>query len=174
MTMLVVALVCGALGAVPTGPYSLKPGSRVRITAPQLGGEPLVGTLVGLEPDRILVKRGSSDLPTLIPRSSVVKLEVSGGRKSKTGRGAMIGLGVGAMPGLLLTFGDYNSDTHSSGPNPAAVAVIGAAGGALVGAAIGWALKTEEWKPAEVAAAVAPLRGGGVGIGVRIAWGRGP
>jgi hypothetical protein len=157
-------------------PYALKPGSRVRITAPQLGGEPLVGTLVGLEPDRILVKRGSSDTPTLIPRSSVVKLEVSGGWKSQAGRGVMIGLGIGAMPGLLLTFGDYNRDTHSSGPNPAAVDVVGAAGGALVGAAIGWALKFEEWQPAEgpaIAAGVAPLQGGGLGVTVRIAWGRG-
>jgi hypothetical protein len=47
------------------------------------------------------------------------------------------------MPGLLMTFGDYNTDDHS----PGAVAALGAAAGAAVGAAIGWALKSEQWLP---------------------------
>jgi hypothetical protein len=78
------------------------------------------------------------------------------------------------MPGLLLTFGDYSSDVHGSGPSPGAVAAVGAAAGAAVGAAIAWALNTEEWLPAErpaVAASVTPLRGGGLGVSLRVTWG---
>jgi hypothetical protein len=54
------------------------------------------------------------------------------------------------------------------------VAAVGAAAGAAVGAAIGWVLKTEEWLPAElpaVAASVMPLRGGGLRVSLRVAWG---
>jgi hypothetical protein len=38
----------------------------------------------------------------------------------------MVGAGIGAMPGVLLTFGDIGSDVHGDGPNPAAVSAIGA------------------------------------------------
>jgi hypothetical protein len=77
------------------------------------------------------------------------------------------------MPGLLLTFGDYNTDAHAS---PGVVAAVGAAAGAVVGAAIGWAVKSEEWQPAElpaVTAGVTPLRGGGFGVSLRVRWGKG-
>jgi hypothetical protein len=170
--VVVLAIVCSTVSAFPTEPAVLTPGSRVRITAPQLDVQPFVGTLVGLGSDGLLVKRGRSHVPTLIPRSFVVRLEVSGGRKSQAGRGTLIGAGVGAMPGLLLTFGDYNSDTE---PSPGVVAAVGAASGAAVGAAIGWALKSEDWQPAElpaVAAGVTPLPGGGLGVSLRVRWGK--
>jgi hypothetical protein len=168
----VLAILCST-SAFPMEPARLTLGSRVRITAPPLGAEPLIGTLVGIEPEALLVRREKSDEPMLIPVSSVTRLEASGGRKTQAGRGAMIGAAVGVMPGLALTFGDYNSVTD---PSPAAVAAVGAAGGAALGAAIGWAVKSEEWLPAEmpaVAVGIAPLRGGGMGVSVRVAWGKG-
>lgn len=170
--VVVLAIVCSVVGAFPMEPAALTPGSRVRITAPQLDARPFVGTLVGLESDGLRVKRGRNDVPTLIPRSFVTRLEVSGGRKSQAGRGALIGAGVGAMPGLLLTFGDYSSDTR---PSPGVVAAVGAASGVVVGAAIGWALKSEDWQSTElpaVAAGVTPLPGGGLGASLRVRWGR--
>jgi hypothetical protein len=109
------------------------------------------------------------------PVAEIQMLEVSSGRKSQAGRGAMIGGAIGAMPGLLLTFGDYSEDVHGDGPSPAAVAAMGAAGGALVGAAIGWALKTEGWLPAEMpraGVAFLPLRGGAA-VSFRMTWGKG-
>jgi len=75
------------------------------------------------------------------------------------------------MPGLFMTFGDYNTDAQAS---PAVVAVVGAAGGAAIGAAIGLAIKSEKWLPARaprIAAGLAPLRGG-FGFSLRVAWGK--
>jgi hypothetical protein len=166
---LVVAMSCRASAlATDTSPL-LTPGTRVRATGPALGAEPLIGTVVGLEPGAVLVQ-GRGGTPIRIAVAPTTRLEVSGGRKSQAGRGAMLGAGIGAMPGLFATFGDYN--TYD--PNPVAVAAIGAAAGAAVGAAVGWALKSEEWVPAEmpaVTAGVAPVRGG-VAFSVRVAWGK--
>jgi hypothetical protein len=86
----------------------------------------------------------------------------------------MIGAAVGVMPGALSTFGDYSRDVHGEGPSPTAVAAVGAIGGALVGAAIGNAVKTEKWLPCGLprpAVAVVPLRGG-AGVSLSLAWGR--
>jgi hypothetical protein len=166
----VIALMSCSATALPmeSGPL-LTLGSRVRAMAPGLGAEPLIGTVVGLEPGVVLVRRGPAGPPLRIPVAPTTRLEVSGGRKSQAGRGAMLGAAIGAMPGLFATFGDYN--TYD--PNPAAVAAIGAAAGAAVGAGIGWALKSEQWVPAEVpavTAGVAPRRGG-VAFSLRVAWG---
>jgi hypothetical protein len=83
--VVVLAIVCSAVSAFPMEPGVLTPGSRVRVTAPQRDVQPFVGTLVGLESDGLLVKRGRSDVPTLIPRSSVTRLEVSGGASPRLG-----------------------------------------------------------------------------------------
>jgi hypothetical protein len=56
----------------------------------------------------------------------------------------MMGAAIGAVPGLLLTFGDYSSDVYGDGPSPAAVAALGAVGGVFVGSAIGWVIKKNE------------------------------
>jgi hypothetical protein len=146
-------------------------GSRVRVSAAEVGAQPLIGSVVGLEPHAVLVQGESSGPPTRVPLGPTTTIEVSGGRRSKAGRGAVLGAALGAMPGLLMTFGDYNTDPEYS---PGAVAAVGAAAGAIVGAAIGWALKSEQWVPAEaplVTAGIAPLRGG-VGFSLHVAWGK--
>ena len=146
-------------------------GSRVRVSAPEVGAQPLIGRVVGLEPHAVLVRAESSGTATRVALGLSTTIEVSGGRRSKAGRGAVVGAAVGAMPGLLMTFGDYNTDPEYS---PGAVAALGAAAGAAVGAVVGWALKSEEWFPAEaplVTAGVVPLRGG-VGFSIQVVWGK--
>ncbi len=168
----VIVVVLCAARALPGESRAVEVGSRVRVTAPEGGTQPLVGTVVGLEPHAMLVQSGTAGASTRIALGPTTTLEVSGGRRSKAGRGALLGAAVGAMPGLWLTFGDYDTDDYS----PGAVAAIGAAAGAAVGAAVGWALKSEQWLPAElpsVTAGIAPLRRG-VGLSLRVAWGKGP
>jgi len=148
-------------------------GSRVRITSSAHGG-PVIGTLLSIEVNALVLRRAGSDAASRIPVDEIRTLEVSRGRKSQVGRGAMIGAAAGVMPGLLLTFGDYSSDVHGDS-NAGAVAVIGAASGALVGAAVGWALKTENWVAGEVpraAIAAVPVRGG-VALSFRMTWDNG-
>jgi len=149
-------------------------GSRVRVTSNSTAPVS-VGTVAAVEDDALVLRRAGEASTLRIPIGDLRRLEVSSGRRSQAGRGAMIGTAIGAMPGLLLSFGDYSEDVHGDGPSPVAVAAIGAAGGAAVGAAIGWAVKTERWVPAELKDAtvtVAPIRGG-VACALRISWGGG-
>jgi hypothetical protein len=165
-------VLCFAEGARAQELDRLAIGSRVRVTLPEAAAQPLVGRIVALEPDAVVVL-GERDLSqTRVPVTRSTTLEVSGGRRSQAARGAMLGAALGALPGVLMTFGDYNTDKG----NPAAISLAGAAAGAALGSLIGLALRSEEWLPARmpaVSASVAPVRRG-VAISFSLAWGRGP
>ena len=165
-----------AIGAqVPAGESVIvEPGSRVRFSTNS--SAPLsIGTVAAIEADTLVLRRADDGATLRIPTGELRSLEVSTGKRSQAGRGAMIGTAIGAIPGLLVSFGDYSEDVHGDGPSPVAVAAMGAAGGAVLGAAIGWAVKAERWVPAELqeaSVAVVPVPGG-VAVALRIAWGRG-
>jgi hypothetical protein len=163
-----------ALAAAVSPPSA---GERVRVTRSAPAGAPLVGTLVGLDAEAVVVKPFPDAAPVRIAVSEVERFEVSRGRRPQPLQGALIGAAIGTMPGLALTFGDYSSDVHGSGPDPLAVAAVGAAAGAALGAVVGWALKSEEWSPlplASASASVCPAPGGGVAFSLRVAWGKRP
>jgi hypothetical protein len=170
-----ILMLCASAHAAegPAEPVDPSVGSRVRVTS-SAGNEPVTGTLLSVDVDALVLRHEANDAASRIPIAEIVKLEVSGGRRSQAGRGAMIGAAVGVMPGLLLTFGDYSSDVHGDS-HAGTAAVIGAAGGALLGAALGWALKTEDWVPSQVpraAVAAVPVRKG-VAVSFRVTWGSG-
>ncbi|HEY8233525.1 MAG TPA: hypothetical protein VIJ10_12750 [Vicinamibacteria bacterium] len=170
-TLGAIVLVLIGAGTSAAGSRAVAVGSRVRVSGPEAGPQPLIGSVVGLEPSAVLLQGQKGAAPTRVPLGPTTTIEVSGGRRSKAGRGAVLGAAFGLMPGLLMTFGDYNTDSEYS---PGAVAAVGAAAGAAVGAAVGWVLKTEQWWPAEVprpTAGIVPLRGG-VGVSLHVAWGR--
>jgi hypothetical protein len=166
-----IAVVLCSASAFPSESRAVAVGSRVRVSAPEGGTQPLIGSVVALEPHAVLVQGKGSGTPTRVVLGPTTTIEVSGGRRSKAGRGAVFGAAVGVLPGLLMTFGDYDTDPEHS---PGKVAAVGAAAGAAVGAAVGWALKSEQWLPAEmpsVTTGIVPLRGG-VGLSVHVAWGK--
>lgn len=168
-------LVCPAK-ALSEAAEEIAPGTRVRISASQLGAEPVVGTLLGVGPETLSLERAGHEGPEVIARSDVGRLEISRGRKSQAGRGALVGLAAGAAATMLLTFGDYSSDVHGD-LNLLAIGAALAAGGAAVGGAIGSAHKTEHWEPVTlppVSVGIGPVRGGGVGVAVRLSWGSRP
>ena len=91
---------------------------------------------------------------TRIPLSSVKRLEVVTGRKSKAGTGALLGLVVGAVTGAYL--GNYWGSVDCSGTvgfticvekgEAAALAALGfGLGGAGLGAIIGSFVKVDRW-----------------------------
>lgn len=173
-----IALAAGAVllagGAASGADLATIPvGSRVRVSSPTGGAGPLIGTLAGVEANAVVLTPGPGDRPVRVSLAAGTKIEVSAGRRSQWARGAMMGAAIGAVPGLLLTFGDYSTDVHGDGPSPAAVAAMGAVGGALVGAAVGWAVKRDEWREVRLPIAgieVVPWRGGVVAA-VHVSWG---
>ena len=171
--MVVALLPCVASSAAdaPPGPAPVSVGSRVRVTSGP-ATPPTVGTVAALESGTLVLSIAGLDVPLRVPVADIQTLEVSAGRKSQLWRGALIGAAAGAIPGILMTVGDYSDDVHGDDPSPAAVAAIGAAGGALVGAGIGWAIKSEQWRLAEVpktSLRFVPLRGGAA-VTLRVAW----
>jgi hypothetical protein len=147
-------------------------GSRVRVTSEDTGAQPLMGQVVTLEPGVVVVAVDGGNAHKRVSVTPATTIEVSAGERSQAARGAMVGAAVGAMPGLLMTFGDYNTESGS----PAAVSLIGAAAGAAIGGLIGWAIKSEDRVRADalvVTAGIAPLPRGAA-ISVSVAWRRGP
>jgi hypothetical protein len=171
---IVVAVLLGTAPAFAADLADLPPGSRVRVSSATLASGAVVGTLVSIDAHEVVVlARGPRDAPVRIALDEGTKVERSGSRRSQWARGAMMGGAIGAVPGLLLTFGDYSSDVHGDGPSPAAVAAMGAAGGALVGAAVGWAIKRDDWREVSLPSAglaLMPWRGG-IAASVHVSWG---
>ena len=92
-----------------------------------------------------------------------------GSRVRITSPGAMIGGAIGALSGILINIGDYNSDN-----NTLVVSIVGAASCAAVGALVGWGIKSDIWRPAQaktVSAAIVPVPRG-ASFSVRVAWGQ--
>jgi hypothetical protein len=151
-------------------PGTLAVGSRVRVTSQETGAQPLIGQVVALEPGAVVVSGEGGTGQKRVPIVASTALEVSTGKKSRAARGAIVGAAVGAMPGLFMTFGDYNTDKGS----PAAVSLVGAAAGAAIGSLVGLALKSEHWIPADlpvVTGGIPPVPRG-VSISLSVAWGR--
>jgi hypothetical protein len=86
------------------------PGDRVRITAPSIVGERLVGTLAELRPEALLLEPEDSVEAVLLPLAAVNKLELSRGKGSKIGRGALAGGLFGAGVGLVVGIAALGED----------------------------------------------------------------
>lgn len=151
-------------------------GSRVRVSASSRS--PIVGSLVGVEADRLLIAAADGAEPLAVPRASIQKFEMSHGPKSKAKGalvGGLIGAGLGAAWGVAasqkqscdgLSLGEAfgcaaaNDLADDTAANIAiGVGVLGGLG-AIVGAVV---THGERWHAASVdgaAVAVVPVRRG--------------
>jgi hypothetical protein len=125
-------------------------GSRVRVTTTPSSPGRRIGNLVSLDRDTLRWSRRDTASVITVPITSVARLERSTGRRSNTGRGALIGGLIGAGFGLFLGIA---ASTDNSGwwevgaEDVAAVTAIVGAGGAGVGAIIGSLSKRDRWEP---------------------------
>ncbi|KPK78488.1 MAG: hypothetical protein AMS25_15105 [Gemmatimonas sp. SM23_52] len=78
------------------------PGDRLRITAPSIVGERLVGTVAELRPDALVLEPEDQLEAVLVPLAAVNKLELSRSKASNVGRGALAGGLFGAGVGLVV------------------------------------------------------------------------
>ena len=148
--------------AAPARAQELRPGARVRVTAPLIQGQTrYVGTVMSTDGGRIRMRLD----PTLrqvagdtisIPASMVQQVEISMGRagRSRTAgarTGAVAGLAAGIGLGLALGSKSPNGALRTSlwlGPT---VAVAGAAAGGVLGAGG----DQELWRPLQPPAGLA-------------------
>jgi len=150
----------------------LKPGAKVRMTAPALGLSKQVGRVQELNGDTLVVlvdvlHKSSLRLEmTDVPLSSISKLEVITGRRGHWLEGAGIGVLLGVVVGAAS--GDDPSDqwfAYSAGQKAGMYGVVFG----LAGAGIGALIKSDKWaevpleqlRPRLIAA-----ENGRVGVGV--------
>lgn len=120
----------------------LETGTRVRIYAPQVEDEKLVGHVHVLSSDSVFLTRGRRP-GVSIPLDAVEGVEISAGRDRL--RGALYGAAGGT-----LVVGGLIALANSEAANPTHAATfalqLGVLGGALPGAAIGALIGVEEWE----------------------------
>ena len=174
ITSLIVVLVVAPFPRViaQEHPPAVEPGQRVRVTAPNLGINKHTGVLAAVDSDTLLVD-------TLrVALASVTWLEVSRGQKSAIGKGAGIGflVGAGLGAGVGFAFGKALEDIDACDCHPAMM-VVGGLGvgalGALIGAGVGAATKSERWEEVpldQLRVSFAPQRNGRFGLSMSLAF----
>jgi len=156
----------------------LKPGARIRLDAPNLGGR-MTGTLVAWEADTLVVnvEGDAPGLGLIVPVDSVTRIDV--GRERRM---TLEGAGVGVLAGTLLALAaspdwvDENGDcttpacmAYEVSPHlDTRLAVLGAAG-ALLGAIVGAETTTESWVRVSLQGVnLGGTQDSGLALGVRI------
>jgi len=158
----------------------IETGSRIRVTAPALGIDKLVGTSVEADATRIRVQADDQASPMTISLADMTRLEVSQGRKSNAlkglGVGALIGAPIGAVLGYLASPEQSSGEAVCTGSTVSCVAVGAAAvgvTGALVGLGIGALAKSERWEEVpldRLRVNIVPLRDGRFALGLSVVF----
>jgi hypothetical protein len=126
---------------------SLTPGTRVRILAPGVAPNKVIGTVEKVSDDSVTLNVPGRNEPVSILREKIARLDVSDGPRSRgvdSAIGAGIGAAVGAAGCALGNGGGQNDVVRiSTGAVAGVCAVFGAGLGALIGAVIP---PGEHWK----------------------------
>ena len=124
----------------------LEPGTRVRVHLYQPRGKP-IGQVVHVDADSLIIapEENLDQRPTLLA-TNIRRVDISIGRRPRTGRGALVGLLAGTVGGYVALLRVCSEDCVRAIvllALPIGGALVGAGGGALVGSLI----KTERWRP---------------------------
>jgi hypothetical protein len=133
----------------------LEAGARVRVTAPEVAEEPLVGTYWGIKNGQLIgITRDKSEDPLDIRVSEVEGLEISTGKRGQGWKGAKIGFGVAALATAIPVGISCASDSEDGWCVAALVVYTPLAGlvGGVIGVAIGSSIRTDIWEPVELPA----------------------
>ncbi|HEY3121368.1 MAG TPA: hypothetical protein VGL15_12135 [Vicinamibacteria bacterium] len=148
----------------------VRAGDRVRIAATSLSETPVEGKVVDIDRTSLRLELPTSKAPVAVPLSSIRHLDVSRGRRSKVGRGALIGGASAAafMSALALIICTSGGDCGDGGEIVRGVAYVTVAG-AAAGAAVGAAFHDERWElvPLERLRSATSRRGARIALRVR-------
>ncbi len=157
----------------------IETGGRIRVTAPTLGVDKLVGTSVEADATRIRVQADDQASPMTISLADMTRLEVSQGRKSNALKGLLIGSIVGVSTGAILGLAASLAESYDNpcADNEVECVAVGAAAfgvtGALVGLGIGALLKSERWEEVpldRLRVNIVPHRDGRFALGLSVAF----
>lgn len=156
--MIRIVVLAGMLVLAPTGRSTaqeagvpVESGARVRVTAPDVARNPIVGRVLTVFPDTLLIQV-LPESAREVPLASIRGLEVSRGRQRERGfwRGAAISLGVSLALEAIALVHDNRSPGEGVGMSfiiPVLVAPVLTLGGGLIGASRG----PDRWEAVEIA-----------------------
>ncbi len=134
-------------------------GQRIRLRTDSAPSRWAVGTLMAQDADSFRLLLAGQAAPVSVARSAVTRLEISRGRKRAVLEGVSAGFGLGFMAGVNVAGRAEGSRGCPNGFSglcaldmEAYVFQSGVKGGVigrLVGAAIGFAVRTERWEGVE-------------------------
>ena len=138
---------------------------RVRVYAPSIQKKPVVGKLIKMMQDTLVIQatRTSQQVRAISPRrirapegiqqedttfyqvpiTAISHIEVSMGQYRKTGKGLIIGLGVGAVMTILINIPDPETDLQALGRAYATLIVLPSI--AVISTLIGAITKSDKW-----------------------------
>jgi hypothetical protein len=163
--------------ALSQAPVPLSAGARVRLKPVGPSTKSVQGNLLRLSEDSLhILPAGGADT-VAFATGAVARLEVSRGRRSNAGKGALLGLAIGAGAGLALGVAASAEECTGLGCTEvgpgevvAVMAFFGATGAGL-GALIGAASHSERWEQVPRPWVSAQLhRSRGVVVGVVMSW----
>jgi hypothetical protein len=130
--------------------YALNAGVRVRVWhhSSACCVSPVIGTLVNYDVDSLRLRVPAQPQLLVFARASIDSLQ-SARRATRTGRGALIGLGIGAVSGGI--FGFSTTCSHCDGDWRGFGMLVGGGAGAILGvfsgAMIGTFFRRDVWDP---------------------------
>ncbi len=171
-TLMAAILVAGPIAAATAQQEMLKPGARVRVTAPELRAAKQVAILEAWRGDTLVLV---ADSTFFYPVGSITRLEVSWRKRSHTSLGAGLGLIAGIAIGVGAS-AHFASECRKSGQGWCDTAYVltplGALVGTLAGAFIGGRVKTDRWVEVpldQLLISVVPRRNG-LALGISVAF----
>jgi hypothetical protein len=141
-------LACASQGQAQQDTVQLVPGQRVRIH--QQGKHTLVGAFVAADSVSLAILASPADT-VQVPRASITGVDRSVGTRSMVPDGALIGLGVGVVGGVITGALACSPDNNGWNVTQGECMSWGAAAFGLIGALVGalsWSgERTDRWKP---------------------------
>ena len=138
---------------------ALRNGARVRVTS--RSGMSIAGELVSLDSDRLVLTPDDLQLAdgpsatVAVARTQIRAIDVSQGRHSNAGKGALLGFAIAGGLGALLAAESCAASTSWFDPSPGACAATGGVIfgvlGAGLGAAIGAGSRSDTWQSVALA-----------------------
>jgi hypothetical protein len=137
-------------------------GAKLRA---RLEGRTVEGTFVRQNGSTLFLRDGAEEVA--IDTRAIERLELSRERRASTLEGWLVGMGVGALAGVIIAAGDDIGNEADAGAKHLAGGLVGAATAGFFGILVGSGIERDRWVdlPREAYAAT----GGGSGA-LRVGW----
>jgi hypothetical protein len=147
--------------ASPSRSQTIQTGSRVRIVASSLPGGVGVGNIITSDADSLIVQRERPQEVVRLARAEVSSIQVSAGHRRHAGRGALLGVLIGAGSGAVIGAMTWSPCTgfcflepDTRGASAALGAGVLGTVGAVVGTIAGVFSVSDEWQSVTVSPTV--------------------